>query len=149
MQHVIILYDPVSEQPFLTPYRARLWRDDQNIMWSFSAPNVWWDPEKAEPIVFSAGGGPVSPWPGSQPSPIGPPPEPPERDRRRYVADGGTPNPGTDPILYAYDAWLEWEVMGDQGVVEIRRGKVRARPSESEFAKVEPIDPEIVNEPEP
>jgi hypothetical protein len=150
MQHVIIKYDEEAETPYIIPYRSQLWRDDQNIMWSFAAPNVRWDPLKPEPIVFQPANPEtgVSAWPGSQPSPIGPPPTS-GQDRRRYVADGGTPNFGDVPIKYMYDAWVEWDVIDESGRALTRTGKVQARPEHVEFRKIEPIDPEILNQPEP
>lgn len=150
MQHMIIKYDDVTNEPFVTPYKAKIWRDDQSVMWSFAATNVWWDAAKPEPIVFhQADAAGVSAWPGSQPAPIGPPPHPSERDRRRFTADGGSPNMGIDTIKYMYDAWVEWEVFGESGLVVVKRGKLHARPEEGLFVKIEPIDPEILNEPQP
>lgn len=158
MQHIIIKYDNSTNQPYIIPEKANIWRDDQSVMWSIAAPNVWWDPAKAPPVVFVTSPNlppGFSDWPGSQPSPIGTPPVPPAVDRRRYVSDAGSPNDGPDVIKYIYDAWVEWEVPGPSGDVIHRQGRLRAHRSTAVVVdgmlKLEgvPIDPEILNQPQP
>ena len=152
MQHLLIRYDEETQVPFIIPYKGHLWRDDQSVMWSFAAPNVRWDPDPPNPekgpIQFRPAdpGTGVSAWPGSQPAPVGPAMVP---DRRRYVADGGAPNLGSTTILYMYDAYVEWETFTERGDMVVHRGKVQARPQHEQFAHIEPIDPEILNEPQP
>jgi hypothetical protein len=146
MQHIVIKFDPVTQKPVIT-HEVRLWRDDQTVMWSFEGQFVWWPSSVAEPIVFSPADpvSGVSAWPGSQPAPIGPPPAPPDPDRRKYVADGGTPNPEAQPILYKYEADVAYPGKdGNGNDIELVAKVQQLRTATSSW-----IDPEILNEPQP
>lgn len=163
MQHMIIRWDPIHKTPVVDPYRGNVWRDDQSVMWSFDpkATNMWWDPSHpGTAIVFQepGPGGTFEPWPGSLPAPIGPPPDAPDgRDRRRYQADAGSPNHGTEPYKYVYDAWVQWIDPGDDQQ-PTQSGRVQAYAVAEMHLVIsgarvtvhtEPIDPEIVNQPQP
>ena len=155
MQHLVIKYDPVKQEPFVDPYRAKIWRDDQIVMWSFWTlhTNMWWDPEHAnQAIAFAPAAADFADWPGTTPAPIGAAPGASGRDRRGYKADGGTPNQGSTPVKYFYNAMVQWEVTTADGRREQRRGRLRSRRGDLEGAEVlqsEAVDPEILNEPQP
>jgi hypothetical protein len=151
MQHLVIKYDPVKQEPYVDPYRAKIWRDDQSVMWSFSTlfTNMWWDPEHADnAIQFAPANEVFDDWPGPVPTPVGQ--KPGMRDRRKYMADARKPNIGNTPIKYYYVAMVEWEVTNADGTRQPRRGRVRSRRGDLELElQSEAVDPEILNEPQP
>ncbi len=148
MQHILIKFDDEKQEPYVVPYAARVWRDDQNVMWSIATQKVWWDPAQVPAVKFQRADkvNGISAWPGSTPAPKGKLGSPP--DRRKYVAEGVS-NETNATIKYMYDAWVEWDATSAAGRVVRKRGKVKVQLEGGKVKTIAAIDPEILNEPEP
>lgn len=145
MQHVTIDW----KVDILSIRAANLWRDDQNIMWSFAPdadPGLFWGGVPG--VEFLAEGGKYSRWPGTDPQPVGLVP-PGQNDRRAYIANGESPNTGTAVIYYHYDLHLHLPT-GHTVRLNEYISHLRAKRHDA-FApgSVEWIDPEIPNQPQP
>ncbi|HEX8411310.1 MAG TPA: hypothetical protein VF883_20790 [Thermoanaerobaculia bacterium] len=145
MQHVTI--DWKDEALSVSP--VSLWRDDQSIMWSFAPkadPRLYWGGVPG--VVFQPAGGKYVDWPGTRPQPLGLVPEN-GNDRRNYLANGESPNLGTDVIYYHYDLHLHLPTGETVRLSELLASRRAPLVVGSGPGSVEWIDPEIPNQPQP
>lgn len=111
------------------PHVARVWRDDQVIMWGLAEGLRWANPDEAPPpLQFLPKDDTHDDWPGTPPMPVGEPPAEGEPDRRFYVAMANhLMESGSETARYHYRFH----------VVVIKTNKHRL------------IDPDVENHPEP
>lgn len=137
-QHLTIMSDKEVQ-----PQLGQLWRDDQVLMWGL-APGWKWDKNHEPPIEFLPPDDTYDAWPGSTPTPVGDPPPSGTPDRRFYVAmalkvmDSGSEK-------YHWQAWILPEAADESE--EGRR--VRATRYNTETCLLEPVDPDVENQPQP
>ena len=137
-QHITI-FTTTDVQPEI----GGVWRDDQVIMWGFDPTSTLaWPPNDPMPIRFTNDNPDFAPWPGSTPAPIGPRPET-GPDRRFYVAMAQMVMPAGETALYNYTISVVDETDKTNTVQMVKRQRTDAS------GKVELIDPEVENHPQP
>lgn len=138
VQHAFVVANPQGPDPVrIEPHQVNVYRNDQNLLWKIVVQNWGWSPNHIPPIVIEDS------WTGTTPEAIGEEPEPGEFDRRLYSAHGPGPNPGDEPVIYKYVAW----VTNDPNFAPENDRMVKA--FDFRHGRTIPIDPEIGNQPQP
>lgn len=145
MQHVTI--DWIDDLLHISA--VNLWRDDQNIMWSFvptADENLYWGGVPG--VIFQEAEGKYVDWPGTDPQPVGVVPTG-ENDRRSYLANAESPNTGSEVIFYHYDLLLHLPTDETVRLTELLKRRRAKSVQASAPGNVQLIDPEIPNQPQP
>jgi hypothetical protein len=134
VQHLFIIADEkgeptVSPDPdhMVVPHTLNIYRDDQYILWKIIITD-WGFVREGPAFVFD----PDPMWTGSNPAPVGDAPAPGELDRRNYVAAG--PGAANDGPLVTYVYTIN--------IID-KNGHHR------NLRRVDPVDPDIGNQPQP
>jgi hypothetical protein len=125
----------VNKKITVSPYKARIFRDQQKIVWTLVTERAGATFTPVTGILIKKAGAAAGfkNWPGRQAAPVGTP--------MTYRADGDHPNNTEAVILYQYDIGVTYE--GIEYVV--RHGNA----GNDDRSAAMRYDPDISNEPQP